>query len=257
MSGGGAVRLNVFPTRMALTTLKARLKGAIKGHSLLKKKSDALTLRFRAILSKIAAAKEGMGRAIKDASFSLAQAKYAAHPGNITNTVLENVGTATYKLKMTSDNVAGVHLPMFDQYHDNKLPQEFIGLGRGGEMVKKCRETYVKTLEGLIQLASLQTAFMTLDEVIKITNRRVNAIEHVVKPRIENTISYIISELDEGEREEFYRLKKIQGKKKRMIEEYEAGRKAFLEEHGQSAAAPPPENKSILEEAEPEEQIIF
>jgi len=63
-------------------------------------------------------------------------------------------------------------------------------------------------------LASLQTSFVTLDEVIKITNRRVNAIEHVIIPRIDRTLSYIISELDELEREEFYRLKKIQDKKR-------------------------------------------
>ncbi|NEU35856.1 hypothetical protein GN156_34945, partial [bacterium LRH843] len=52
------------------------------------------------------------------------------------------------------------------------------------------------------------------DEVIKVTNRRVNDIEHVSIPRIERTLAYIISELDELEREEFYRLKKIQDKKR-------------------------------------------
>jgi len=51
--------------------------------------------------------------------------------------------------------------------------------------------------------------------VIKLTNRRVNAIEHVIIPKIENTIAYVISELDEGDREEFFRLKKVQDKKKR------------------------------------------
>lgn len=56
---------------------------------------------------------------------------------------------------------------------------------------------------------------MILDEVIKMTNRRVNALEHVVIPRLENTISYINSELDEMDREEFFRLKKVQGKKKK------------------------------------------
>jgi len=52
---------------------------------------------------------------------------------------------------------------------------------------------------------ALQTAFITLDEVIKITNRRVNAIQYVVIPKIDNTIAYIVSELDERDREEFYR----------------------------------------------------
>jgi hypothetical protein len=70
----------------------------------------------------------------------------------------------------------------------------------------------------LTPLLPSQTTFVTLDEVIKITNRRVNAIEHVVKPRLANTIKYILSELDEMEREEFFRLKKVQNKKKRDLE---------------------------------------
>jgi V-type H+-transporting ATPase subunit D len=71
--------------------------------------------------------------------------------------------------------------------------------------VLKAKEMYGKALETLVELASLQTAFMILDEVIRATNRRVNAIEHVVIPRLDNTISYIVSELDEMDREEFFR----------------------------------------------------
>jgi len=219
-------RLNVFPTRMVLTVMKARLKGAVRGHSLLKKKSDALTVRFRAILSKIADAKEAMGVHIKEASFSLAVAKRAAHPADISNSIIENVGNASYRLKLGSDNVAGVHLPTFEAYGDNKPVQDFLGLGRGGAQVQDTRKSYVKALEGLVHLASLQTSFVTLDEVIKITNRRVNAIEHVVRPKLENTINYIVSELDEIEREEFYRLKKIQAKKKKMIAQKQKDREA-------------------------------
>ena len=47
---------------------------------------------------------------------------------------------------------------------------------------------------------------MILDEVIRATNRRVNAIEHVVIPRLDNTIKYVVSELDEMDREEFFRF---------------------------------------------------
>lgn len=104
------------------------------------------------------------------------------------------------------------------------------GLGRGGQQIIKSKEVYAKALETLVELASFQTAFTILDEVIRATNRRVNAIEHVIMPRLENTIKYIMSELDEMDREEFFRydcveaygcslivlrLKKVQGKKKR------------------------------------------
>lgn len=69
---------------------------------------------------------------------------------------------------------------------------QLTGLSRGGQQVQKARETYRKALETLVELASLQTAFVILDEVIRMTNRRVNAIEHVIIPRLENTISVSI-----------------------------------------------------------------
>jgi V-type H+-transporting ATPase subunit D len=56
---------------------------------------------------------------------------------------------------------------------------------------------------------------MILDEVLKSTSRRVNALEFVMIPKLENTLNYINSELDEQDREEFFRLKKIQKLKKR------------------------------------------
>jgi len=71
--------------------------------------------------------------------------------------------------------------------------------------VLRAKEVYAKAIETLVELASLQTAFTILDEVIRATNRRVNAIEHVVIPRLDNTIKYIMSELDELDREEFFR----------------------------------------------------
>lgn len=238
--------MNIFPSRMALTLMKARLKGAQKGHSLLKKKSDALTMRFRKILRKIIETKTLMGDVMREATFSLAEANFAA--GDFSYVVLENVDKAQTKIRLRKDNVAGVHLPIFEAYADGTNSYELTGLSRGGQQVSKCSEVYAKAVKLLVELASLQTAFVTLDEAIKITNRRVNAIEYVIIPKIEATIAYIIGELDEREREEFYRLKKIQEKKKIIKQKAEAAKKAKGITNDQTS--------NLLDDAE-DEDLLF
>ncbi|XP_035682653.1 V-type proton ATPase subunit D-like [Branchiostoma floridae] len=248
MSGVGKDRLDVFPSRMNMMVMRGRLKGAQKGHSLLKKKADALTMRFRQILAKIIDTKMLMGEVMKDAAFSLAEAKFII--GDVNQIVLQNVTKAQTKVRFKKDNVAGVSLPVFEHYADGSDTYELAGLSRGGQQVSKLKKNYGKAVELLVDLASLQTAFITLDEVIKITNRRVNAIEHVIIPRIENTLSYIISELDEREREEFYRLKKIQEKKK-IIREKAEQRAAAMRAQGEYK-----EPANLLEE-EHDSDLLF
>lgn len=219
MSSGDS-KLAIFPSRGAQTLMKARLKGAQKGHSLLKKKSDALQMKFRTILKKIIDTKSLMGEVMKEASFSLAEAKFAS--GDFNQAVLQSVNKAQIKVKTKRDNVAGVTLPNFEAFQDGSDTNELAGLAKGGQQLKRLKVNYQKAINLLVELASLQTSFITLDEVIKVTNRRVNAIEHVIIPKIERTLQYIVSELDELEREEFFRLKKVQDKKKKIRKEKEA-----------------------------------
>ncbi|XP_065348133.1 V-type proton ATPase subunit D-like [Cloeon dipterum] len=226
----GKERLAIFPSRGAQMLMKARLKGAQKGHSLLKKKADALQMRFRQILGKIIETKTLMGEVMKEAAFSLAEAKFTTGSG-FNDNILQNVEKAKFKIRTKKDNVAGVTLPVFESYQDGGDTYEFTGLARGGQQFAKLKKNYHKAVVLLVELASLQTSFVTLDEVIKITNRRVNAIEHVIIPRIERTLAYIVSELDELEREEFYRLKKIQDKK-RIARKKTEDAKAALQKSG-------------------------
>ena len=100
------------------------------------------------------------------------------------------------------------------------------GLSKGGQQIAKARTTFAKAVDVLVQLATLQTSFVILDEAIKVTSRRVNALDTVVIPKIVNTVEYIKSELDELEREEFFRLKRSQDKKKADLAIREAERKA-------------------------------
>ena len=85
---------------------------------------------------------------------------------------------------------------------------------------------------------STQTSFQELDAALKVTNRRVNALDNVVIPKLENTMHYISSELDEREREDLFRLKKVVAKKKRDNAIADAIRKAAEKKDRLTESAP-------------------
>eukprot|EP00968_Pinguiococcus_pyrenoidosus_P013934 scaffold1272_cov250-Pinguiococcus_pyrenoidosus.AAC.26 len=261
----------VAPTRMAMQTYKSKKTAANKGFKLLKKKSDALKVReaqrcgavaaltgvrkvrFRDMAKRIAELKANMAEESSEAFFSLTQAQYAA--GNFKTAVLEGNCVASVRINTREDNVAGVRLPVFNIYNatEGGGGLENIGLGGGGRQVQQSREKFKEFMQKMVNLASMQTSFATLDEALKITNRRVNALENVTIPRIEDTLSYITRELDELEREEFTRLKKLQSKK-------EEAAKAEEEKEKAEAHAPPQndqEQGNMLGEYEQDDDVVF
>ena len=149
---------------------------------------------------------------------------------------------------MSEDNVAGVRLPVFTESH--QVPSEkkgSYGLSGGGQAIANSKVKWKTLLSALIKLASLQvcyryltilqsraidgiiflslysyyqTSFVALDDAIKVTNRRVNALESVVIPSIVDVIKYIESELDELEREDIFRLKKV---RKELLSQFRIG----------------------------------
>lgn len=127
------------------------------------------------------------------AAFSLAEVTYAVG-GDISYQVQESVKQARFRVRTKQENVSGVFIPAFESYEEEGVNDfGLTGLGKGGQQVQKCRETYSRATETLVELASLQvgwvyslarrnadmymkTAFVILDEVIKTVNRRVNAM---------------------------------------------------------------------------------
>jgi V-type H+-transporting ATPase subunit D len=118
-----------------------------------------------------------MGRVMQIAAFSLAEVTYALGSNNLSYQIAESVKTAKFRVRTKQENVSGVFLPQFESYqHEGASDFQLTGLGKGGQQVARCRETYARAVETLVELASLQTAFVILDEVIKVVNRRVNAM---------------------------------------------------------------------------------
>jgi V-type H+-transporting ATPase subunit D len=81
-------------------------------------------------------------------------------------------------------------------------------------------------LKKIVEIATLQTSYLAIDECLKITNRRVNALEYIVIPKITYTINYIKTELDEREKEDKYKIKKVIKYKQKHKEDEDAQREA-------------------------------
>jgi V-type H+-transporting ATPase subunit D len=189
-----------------------------------------------------------------NAFFSLTQAEYAA--GNFKQKVAEGSMTARVRVGAGVDNVAGVKLPVFSKYETGAIADnQSLGLVGGGKKIVAVREKFTVLLDMLIKLASLQTSFVTLDEALKVTNRRVNALENVTIPKIEGILAYISRELDELEREDFTRLKLVQGKKEQE-EKAEAKKKELAAAHKK----PGKENEADITaafDATDDEDVVF
>lgn len=163
----------------------------------------------------------------------IAKSQWAA--GEFGQRVRENVTRASIRLDMSEDNVAGVTLPKFviRENTDSDIHLEKVGVFGGGQIIEQTRQKFHEFLRIAIDIASLQTSFLTLDEVIKVTNRRVNALEHIVIPRFQSVVQYIIQELDEQAREEKFTMKKVlENRTKLAIEAEMMTKKSAMEQAG-------------------------
>ena len=97
-----------------------------------------------------------MGRVMQIAAFSLAEVTYAVG-GDIGYQVQESAKSARFRVRTKQENVSGVFLPAFESYTtEGNNDFGLTGLGKGGQQVQRCRETYARAVETLVELASLQ-----------------------------------------------------------------------------------------------------
>lgn len=202
-------RLQIFPTRMNLTITKTRLKSAEKGYTLLKRKSDALQKRYKETEQELNTKKTQLKDLLNNAYLSLSECEFLGANFNLyIHEAKKNMSYITIK----NESVSGVTLHEFKFHCDHR---KVFCLDRATLNLQMTRKKLLDIMSFLCALASLESSFMALDEVVKSVNRRVNALEFMVVPKLINTIGYINAELDELDREEFFRLKKIQNLKKR------------------------------------------
>jgi V-type H+-transporting ATPase subunit D len=110
-----------------------------------------------------------------------------------------------------------------------KIFDQILGITGGGQTFNVTKKHFYEFLIKIVEIANLQTSYLTIDECLKITLRRVNALEFIVIPRIQYTIKYYITELDERSKEDKFKIKKILANKRKHKEAEEEFKE--LEKH--------------------------
>lgn len=202
-------RMNVNPTRMVLTTLKRKLATATRGHKLMKDKRDELMKQFLDLARKNKALREQVESQLGEvySNFTIASAVMSAQ---MMDEALM-FPTQSVDLDVTTENVMSVDVPVFQftsagEETGNIYPYGFASTsGELDKAIARLSEIFPVMLE----LASMEKKASLLAQEIEKTRRRVNALEYIMIPQLEETIKYIRMKLDENERGNQTRLMKV------------------------------------------------
>lgn len=192
---------------MELKRLKVRLKTAVRGHKLLKDKSDEMIRRFMEFVKQNKTLREQVEQELSTALRTFIVAKAVSDDAVIQEAVA--MPSKTVKLTMDSQNIMSVVVPVMELIESeskDKYPYSF------GSVTAEL-DSSIAVLSGLMQkmvkLAEIEKTCNMLAIEIEKNRRRVNALEYVMIPQLEETIKFITMKLDENERSNIVRLVKV------------------------------------------------
>jgi V/A-type H+-transporting ATPase subunit D len=196
----------INPTRMELLAIRKKRTLAEKGHKLLGEKRDALIVQFFEVLSRREGLKNETSSALTSANTSMEDAM--AIMGYSSLEAYSSGIKPHAPLDITNLNIMGVKVPVIGAGRTEPTPNPW-GLGSTPQALDDAKSGYESALGLLLRLAEAEGAMERLALEIEKTKRRVNALEHIFIPRLRNTERYITMQLQEREREDFVRRKRI------------------------------------------------
>lgn len=207
MSESAGIIAGVRPTRMELLALKERRELAARGYELLREKQDALVREFFAILSEAKKYREEMETTLTEAFSSLMEAKLVEGGAKLEELSLGAKSPLDFEVE--TRNTMGVSVPIFRIIQQDEEPHLHYSLASTSAAVDKAAQKVRSALDKVVRLAEIEATVKRLAAEIEKTKRRVNALNYVVLPRINNTIRYIELMLEEQEREDLFRMKRV------------------------------------------------
>ena len=220
---------DVKPTRKNLMAIEDRIELSERGHDTLEKKRDGLIMEFMDILDQAQDVRSNLDDNYEHAQRTIDMAR--AMEGDVAVRGAAAALKEHPEITTQSKNIMGVVVPQIESTKVKKsLDQRGYGLVGTSARIDEAADAYEELLETVILAAEVETAMKKMLEEIEKTKRRVNALEFKLLPELHEAQEYIEQKLEEQEREEIFRMKKIKAKKEREEEEAEERAEAEADE---------------------------
>ncbi|MGT2743301.1 V-type ATP synthase subunit D [Streptococcus plurextorum] len=200
-------RLNVKPTRMELSRLKKRLKTSTRGHKLLKDKQDELMRRFIDLIKQNNQLRQSVEERLTKAMQAFVLAKSTLPESFIEESFA--LPTQAVDLHIEQENIMSVNVPRLHVQLPEKASQFQYGFLNSNSDMDSAIATFQTLSQDLLDLTEIEKTCQLLADEIEKTRRRVNALEHLIIPQLQETISYIQMKLEENERSNIIRMMKV------------------------------------------------
>ncbi len=200
----------ISPNRSELLKLKTRVKTASKGHSLLKKKRDGLVMDFFKLLENAKDLRKDMIKTYISAEDSLKKTRILSY--DLELKLYSKTTKGRNLIDFQSKNIMGLSVPQIKSEFKKRDLIERARTVYSSQTVDETIKQYENLVHQIIVVAEVETAMIRLLDEIEKTKRRVNGLEFNIIPSLIASEKFVKLSLEEQERDNTIRLKKIKAK---------------------------------------------
>ncbi|MGY3778981.1 V-type ATP synthase subunit D [Isobaculum melis] len=204
------VRLNVNPTRMEMTRLKKRLTTATRGHKLLKDKQDELMRRFILLIRQNDALRDEVEKELHAGMSDFMMASAIVSQEFIEEAIV--FPKEEIEVSVAEKNIMSVNVPIMNMRRKSEQAEESIfpyGFVTTTSEMDSSIQKISDSMPNLLKLAEIEKTCQLMADEIEKTRRRVNALEYMTIPQLQETIKFIAMKLEENERSTITRMMKV------------------------------------------------
>ncbi len=200
--------INIAPTRTNLIRLKKELRFAREGYEILDRKREALTTELVRVAKEADLLQKEVFELLKTAYGAMEKARLVMGSDHVEWAALAANKTVDVHVKLRG--IMGVVIPVIESRGE---PLKLLySPADTAAALDEASAAFREVLIRIPQLSMLTTTVWRLARELRKTQRRVNALQHIFIPAYERSLAFILSSLEEREREETFRLKLLKTK---------------------------------------------